>query len=596
MTDTVDSNDHASSEIVLHGIGVSPGVVEGDVFLVGVESDHVTEKTVAEHEVLGEVSRFEDALIETRRQLRDIQKSLEQQMKHSDISILDAHLMVLDDRAMVEEVLQHVTERRMNAEAAMWDVANKYADALSKVDDDYLRERVADIRDVARRVVRNLSGKQMTALSELSKKSIIVARDLAPSETAALPRGLALGFATDLGSPTSHSAMMARAMEIPAVVGMHDVTSRISSGQKILIDGNKGIVIVNPTAERLEVYGKVAAERKHIQSDLTNLKDEPAQLKGGRRIALRGNIEMPSDIDAIREYGAEGVGLFRSEYVYMSSQELPSEDELAVSYTAVAEALAPAPVTIRTLDIGGDKFAPYMGLPTKANPFLGLRSIRISLAEPEIFKVQLRAILRASAAGNMRVLYPMISSADEVIRANELLDDSKTQLRSQGVEFDEDIKVGVMIETPSAALTSDIIAPHTDFFSLGTNDLIQYAIAVDRVNEQVAYLYQPTHPAILRLISKVVQVARTFNKDVGVCGEMAADPLLCPLLVGMGVNEVSIPPSAVPVVKDAIRSLTQEEVTDLADSALAMKSAGEVMTLCRSLIQLRAPEILELTG
>ena len=582
-------------EIVLHGIGVSPGVVEGKVFLVGVEADHYLERTISREEVPGEIARFEDALIETRIQIREIQKSVEAQMTHADPGILDVHLMVLDDRAFVHDVVQQIRTNHRNVEQAIWVVASKYADALAGVGDDYLRERVADIKDVARRIVRSLAGNTVSALGELREKSVIVAHDLAPSETASLSKRLVLGVATDIGSPTSHSAMLARAMEIPAVVGMHDITRKVLPGTRILIDGNKGVVIIQPSPQSLRIYGKVAAERKHIESGLSGLRNSPAETKGGARVSLMANIEKPGDVDAVIQYGGEGIGLYRTEYHYMASPELPSEDELAADYENVAARLGAFQVVIRTLDIGGDKFVPYAGLKERGNPFLGLRSIRLSLAEPAIFKTQLRAILRANSRGNVKLMYPMVSSAEEVIQANLLLEEAKRELRTRGVKYRDDIQVGAMIETPSAALTSEIIAPHVKFFSIGTNDLVQYTMAVDRSNEQVAYLYQPTHPAILRLIKETVDVGRRRQMKVSVCGEMAADPVLCPLLIGLGVEELSVPPSAIPVVKDAIRSVTISDAEELARRALMSSSAADILTQCRELIGRTAPEILELT-
>ena len=583
-------------ELMLHGIGVSPGVVEGRVFVLGGESDHHEERIIAAKDVPDEIARFEDAVIETRGQIRDIQRSVVEQLAHTDPGILDAHLMVLDDRTLVEQVVGEIRDKRRNTEAILWDVTNRYVDALAGVADDYLRERVSDIKDVMRRILRNLGGNVASELAGLTERCVIVAHDLAPSETAALPRQLVLGFATDLGSPTSHSAMMARAMEIPAVVGMHDVTKKVSSGDRILIDGNKGVVIVEPTIDRLKIYGKVLAVRQHIQSGLTNLKNEPAVTRDGVRVALMANIEMADDVEAVLEYGAEGVGLFRSEYVYMAASELPSEDIQTAIYDKVAARLNPGKVTIRTLDIGGDKFTPYSALPKEGNPFLGKRSIRISLSEPEVFKTQLRAILRASSRKNVRLMYPMISCVEELQRANELLGEAKNELRSRGIPFDESIETGAMVEVPAAALSAEHIAGHVKFFSLGTNDLVQYTMAVDRVNEQVAYLYQPTHPAILRLIAMTIDAARKFGLKVSVCGEMASDPVICPLLVGLGVDEFSVQPSAIPAIKDVIRSIGFDDAKALAGKALLAHSSADVLQYCRDLISRVAPEILELTS
>ncbi len=584
-------------EIELHGIGVSPGVAVARVVVMGSDDDHrVSGRQLSREDVPGEISRFENAVIETRRQIKELQRGLEQRMGSGDASILDAHLMVLDDRAFVDEILKLVTEESMNAERALSQASHKYVSVLSALKDDYLRERVADVKDIARRLLRNLAGREVSRHGDIEEESIVIAVDLAPSETAALPKDLVLGFATDLGSPTSHSAVMARGMEIPAVVGLHDITSRVVTGQSVLMDGNKGVLFVNPTAERLKVYGTVVAERKSIQSALSVFKNEPAVTKDGARITLLANIEHKEEVDSLFEYGAEGIGLLRTEYAYMSGTELPSEEELTSIYRFIATRVAPAPVIIRTQDFGGDKLAPYLNMPEGTNPFLGLRSIRFSLSEPTIFKTQLRAILRASTSGNVKIMYPMISSAEEVAEANTRLAEAKSELKGRGLPFDENLEVGAMIETPSAALTLDIIAPLVNFVSLGTNDLIQYTIAVDRVNEQVAYLYQPTHPAILRILKNVVDVAKKNNIALSVCGEMAADPMMCPLLVGLGINTLSVAPSAVPLVKDSIRSITKVQAEQLAGSAMECTTAAAVIELCRKLIGSSAPEIMELVG
>jgi phosphotransferase system enzyme I (PtsI) len=387
---------------------------------------------------------------------------------------------------------------------------------------------------------------------------------------------------------------MARALEIPAIVGLHDITSQVSTGDEILLDGNKGILIIRPTKEQLKQYGEVTKARQSIVKELTTLKLEPAETKDDHSIILSANIEGIDELDAVLEYGAHGVGLFRSEYLVMSKGETLDEDEQAEIFSDVAAKLNPAPVIIRTLDLGGDKVAGNENYIVEANPFLGCRSIRLSLSNPEEFKSQLRAILRASIHGDVKIMYPMISSVTEVIQANALLEEAKEELRQRNVGFNKDIDVGIMIEVPSAALTVDIIADHVQFFSIGTNDLVQYTLAVDRVNERVAYLYQPTHPAIIKLIRETVSVAHKKGAWVGLCGEMAADPLMTPLLLGMGLDELSVPPSAVPLVKDVIRNIRFTEAVELVENALECKEAEEIEQLCRQLTKRVAPELLEL--
>ena len=582
------------AEVRLQGAGVSPGVAVGPVFLVIPEDHPVVERTIAAEEILREIGRFEDALIETRRQINALQANLRKAIGEYDANIFDMHKMVLDDGAFSGEVIRRIRTERWNAEAAVQRVAERYLAALAQVGDEYLQERVADVRDVARRVLLNLSGGRATHLEELRKPGIVVARDLAPSETAALRKGLALGFATDLGSPTSHTAIMARALGIPAVVGLSDVSVRVEPGEQVLLDGTRGLVILRPTAETLREYGAQDALRRAIASDLEKLREQPAETLDGARVTLAANVELLDEIAEVRKYGAEGIGLFRSEYLYIARGDLPAEEEQYAAYRQAAEWLAPEPVVIRTLDLGGDKFASAVKVPHELNPFLGFRAIRFCLAQPEIFKTQLRAILRASAHGAVRLMYPMISNVEELVRAQALLEECKRELRARGQAFDERIAVGAMIEIPSAALIAHILARHVAFFSLGTNDLVQYTLAVDRVNDRVAHLYEPTHPAVLRLIKFTIDAARERGIGVGLCGQMAGDPLMTALLVGLGLRELSMVPASVPAVKDMIRKLRASEAGELARAALAAETASAVLDLCRALTARVAPEILEL--
>jgi phosphotransferase system enzyme I (PtsI) len=587
-------NRKETGDSTMRGIGVSPGVVIGPAFVVSSEISSVVEREISSDDVYQEMCRLENALIETRRQIKGIQKDLESRASVSDASILDAHLMVLDDRMFLDEVIGEIKNKRRNAEMVVKRVSDHYADLLASLEDDYMRERVIDVKDVARRLIRNLSGGLDTAMGKLSQKHVIVAVDLAPSDTASLRKDMVLGFVTDVGSPTSHTAVMARALEIPAIVGLRDVSEKISTGDEVLVDGNKGILVIHPTAAQLEEYGRVAEVRRNIQRGLTSLKHEPAETKDGHRVVLAANMESPDEIDSVVKCGAEGVGLFRSEYIFLSRDRIVGEDEQAEVYKKVASALAPSTVIIRTLDLGGDKYLPVGERFHEANPFLGCRSIRLSLLYPEQLRSQLRAILRASTECNVKIMYPMIGNVGEVIRANEILGEAKSSLMAEGIPFDKNIEVGAMIEIPAAALTADAIAEHVSFFSIGTNDLIQYTLAVDRVNERVAYLYEPTHPAVLKLIQQTVDEGHRHGIWVGVCGEMAADPMLTLLLVGLGVDELSMSPVAVPLVKDAIRKVEYSRARELKDVALSCKTAVDVLTHCRRLIRDVDPELLEL--
>jgi phosphotransferase system enzyme I (PtsI) len=590
------SAETGSSELVLKGIGVSPGVAVGPAFLVTTEDERVVERDIAEEEIPREIARLEEALIATRQQIHEIQQKVSAALGQESASIFDAHLLVVDDRSFVEEVIRGLKGRRLNVEAVLSVVADHYAQALAGLEDDYLRERAADVRDVTRRILRNLAGRSTSVLAALEQSHVIIAHDLAPSDTATMNRQKVMGFATDLGSPTSHTAIMARALEMPAVVGLHDVSVRVSTGDTVLLDGHKGILVVRPTRERLEEYGKMAELRQAVQERLQRLRDAPAVTRDGYRVALAANIELPADVDAVLHNGAGGVGLFRTEYLYLSASEMPGEDQQAAAYEEVAGRLEPAPVVIRTLDLGGDKFLSQLKTPAELNPFMGWRAIRFCLAQPDIFKTQLRAVLRASRRPNVHLMYPMVSNVDEVVRANHLLAEAKDELRQKGVPFNDALEVGVMIEVPSAAITASLIAPHAKFFSLGTNDLVQYTLAVDRVNERVAYLYEPTHPAIIRLIKNTIDVGHQHGIWVGICGEVAANPIMAPLLIGLGVDELSMSPAAIPMVKDVVRSLKFSQAEDLAERVLASESAAAVLDLCRDLTRKVSPEILELVS
>ena len=581
---------------VVQGIGVSPGVAVGPVFLLTTDEDRVVERSIGDDEIPREIARFEEALIATRRQLHEIQRQVSEAIGQESASIFDAHLLVVDDRSLVEEVIRGLSVHKKNVETVLRLVADRYAQALLRVEDDYLRERAVDVRDVTRRILRNLSGDSSVSLGRLMQPCIVVAHDLAPSDAATLNKEKVIAFATDLGSPTSHTAIMARALGIPAIVGLRDISVRVSTGEQILLDGGKGVFLLHPTTEDLEHYGKAEATRRTIQHSLARLRDVPAETLDGYHVQLSANIELPSDLDSVIEHGASGVGLFRTEYLYLSRKTLPTEEEQLAIYTQVAERLKPAHAVIRTLDLGGDKFFSHVKMPQEVNPFMGWRAIRFCLAQPEIFKTQLRAILRASRIGNVKIMYPMISNLEELLKANELLEQCKAELREKGQPFDEEIDVGMMIEVPSAALTVHLLAPHVDFFSLGTNDLVQYTLAVDRVNERIAYLYQPTHPAIIRLIKNTIDVGHQHGIWTGICGEMASNPAMVPLLIGLGVDEFSVSASMVPVVKDVVRKLRFSEAEALADDVLKLESASGILEQCRQLVARRAPEVLELMG
>ncbi len=582
-------------EIVFKGIGVSPGIAIQQVQILCPQIQHAVQRSITPEEIPLEIARFEEALIATHDQLMLIQKQMADVLGDEHASIFDAHMLVVDDRSFIEDVIRTVKKDLVNVEPILQAEATRYAEMLSKVDDSYLSERAVDIRDVTKRILANLAGESLNQVGQISEPCIVVAHDLSPSDTASIDRKLVHGFVTDLGSETSHTSIMAKALEVPAVVGLHNITTAVSSGDTVLIDGAKGRVFVNPTAERLAEYEKRAEEQKQILNELDTLRDKPPETLDGYLVPLSANIELLEELDGVVARGAKGIGLFRTEFLFLGSDTLPDEEEQAAAYERAAKSQYPSAVVIRTLDLGADKLPANFEKPDELNPFLGSRAIRLCLLRPELFKTQLRAILRASAYDNVQIMYPMVCCVQEVIEANALLRQCMDELREKGVSFNEDIQIGTMIEVPSAALIADIIAPHVSFFSIGTNDLIQYTMAVDRGNENVAHLYKPAHMAIVRLIDHVVKVSHEHGLWTCVCGQMASDPLFVPLLIGLGVDELSVSPSQTPMIKDVIRKLFYSGAMELARKALKAPSKEYVEQLCREMIEQVAPEVLELS-
>ena len=583
-----------TGEKSFRGIPVSTGVCRGKILVLGRARPSIAQRHVADEALAEEVNRLEKALVQTRQQILEIQRKVSEGMGAEEGSIFDAHLLVLEDRTLLDEIVRVIQEQKVNAEHAFHIVAERYAATLSTVEDEYLRERAADMRDVTTRVLNNLLGLEEEAeLRHLKEPCIIISHDLTPSNTAQLDKRKVLGFATDVGSKTSHTAIMARSLRIPAIVGLKDVSGQLVTGQQALLDGLNGMLVVNPTDQTLFDYGQLILRQVTSQERLRDLLHEPAVTLDGHRVLLNANIEQAADAEQVKANGAEGVGLFRTEYLFLNREHLPGEEQQYQDYRATAAALKPMPVVIRTLDLGGDKFLAHIQMPTELNPFLGWRAIRISLQERDIFRAQLRAILRASAEGNLKIMYPMISGLDELKQANALLEEYKAELRQENIPFDEHLEVGAMIETPSAVMVADALAKHVKFFSIGTNDLIQYSLAVDRMNEKIAHLYEPTHPAIVRLIKITVDAAHKHNVRVSVCGEMAGDPVLAPLLLGLGVDELSSAPSLVPPLKFLIRRLKLTEARELAAFALDCESAAEILARCQELARQIAPGLFD---
>ncbi len=587
-------DESQEGEQVFRGIPVSGGVARGRVLVLGKANESIPRYEVKEEEVSGEVERLEAALVQTRLELIEVQHEVEAAMGAKDASIFDAHLMVLEDRTLIDEVVRLLHSERWNAERAFYEVSERYATALGGIADDYLRERAADMRDVTTRILNHLQGRKEESLQDLKVPSIIVCHDLMPSTTARLDKRMVLGFATDGGGKTSHTAIIARALGIPAIVGLKDASTELASGVDALVDGYQGLLIIHPTDRTLFEYGQLVRKQLSAQERLKALVDLPAETRDGKRIVLSANIGSVEEAEGVKVSGAEGVGLFRTEFLFLGEGEVASEEEQYEAYRKVAEALKPHPVVIRTLDLGGDKFLADGERPAELNPFLGWRAIRYCLQELRVFRSQLRAILRASTAGNVKIMYPMISSVEELAEANLVLEQCRAELRAEGIAFDPGLEVGMMIEVPSAALVARALGKQVSFFSIGSNDLIQYCLAVDRMNERIAHLYQPTHPAVLRLIEMTVEAGTGKGFWTGVCGEMAGDLTLVPLLLGMGVTELSVAPSLVGAVKCLIRSLEMREARELAVFALGCDSTEEIQKRSEAMARRVAPSLFEL--
>jgi len=582
-----------SPEIRFEGIGVSPGIAFGGIYVVRDDLDEVAHYHIAPTRLADEIGRFEAGLIQTRMQILEMQERIAESIGAKDAAIFDAHLLVVEDRTLIDEVLRKLKTDLCNVEWAFQEVATRYAETLSKIDDPYLRERALDIQDVTKRVIRNLQGKAPKAFLSLSGPHILVVHNITPSDTASMSRENVLGIATDLGSRTSHAAILARSLTIPAVLGLHDITAKVNTGQHVLLDGNDGLLIVNPAPQTLAFYRELDSRRAKVTAQLKELRETTSTTRDGCHIVLSANIELPEDVDAVAANGAEGIGLYRTEFLYLNRKTLPAEEEQYETYRSVAEWVRPNPLIIRTFDLGGDKLAEGAADVTdELNPFLGWRAIRFCLENQDIFKAQLRAILRASAVGNIKVMFPIISGLDELRRAIAVLEECKQQLRNSRAEVAERVEVGAMIEIPSAAICASALAREVDFFSIGTNDLIQYALAVDRVNEKIAYLYEPTHPAILRLLKMVADAAHANRIWVGVCGEMAGDVALVPLLLGLGMDELSASATLVPRVKRAVQSVTIPECRELVEDALKLNTASEILGRCLRLADNRYGDLL----
>ncbi|OGR83376.1 MAG: phosphoenolpyruvate--protein phosphotransferase [Elusimicrobia bacterium RIFCSPHIGHO2_01_FULL_64_10] len=555
---------------IQHGIAASAGIGIGKVFLLQEDELIVVRTPTPKEDVKKEILRFRKALDKTRKGMEHDKDEMLRLLGKSHARLADAYLLILEDPILTKDVERLIAKELVNAEYAVQSSLEKVSHAFDILIDEYFRERKNDILEVGKKLLRNLLGIEKKNLGEMTEESIVVAHNLLPSDTVSLKNNLVRGFAINIGGKTSHTALLAQGLEIPAVVGLKDISAKVRPGQIMIVDGSQGVVLVDPEPAVLQNYVREREILLRESQELTKLKDLPAQTLDGKRVELSANIETADEIPAVISHGAEGIGLFRTEYLFTNRPDLPEEEEQFQQYSRVAKQMLPYPTLFRTLDIGGDKLAPFIEDYTQErNPFLGLRALRFCLKNPEIFRTQLRALLRASAHGKTRIMFPMVSGIEDFREGKRILESVRAELVSEGVPIGDKIDIGAMIEVPSAALTADLIAQEADFLSIGTNDLIQYTLAVDRVNENVASLYEPMHLAILRLLRAVVDSAHACGKWVGMCGEMAADSNFTQLLLGLGIDELSVVPSSIPRIKKTIRS------TDLAE---AKRFAQEILS------------------
>lgn len=570
--------------IILKGVAASPGIAIGRVFLLEDDDYCLIQKEIPKNARAAELKRLNEAIEKTRAELKTTHEKINSVLGENYAKIADVHIMILDDPVMKKDVIKFV-EDGVNAEYAVFKVLDKIIRSFDAIEDEYFRERKHDIQDVTKKILGNLLGKSKRTMSELDKDSIVVSHNLTPADTVAIREKLVKAFATDIGGKTSHTAIVAQSLEIPAVVGLRNISANVSAGTVIVVDGNQGLVILNPTDETISNYKRELDIQLAKRKELAKLKDMPAETVDKHTVQLLANIDDPDEVKSVMSNGAGGIGLYRSEFMFFNRSSMPGEEDHYRNYTKVVKKMMPYNVIIRTIDLGGDKLANlgFLDMEREQNPFMGLRAIRLCLKYPEIFIDQLRGILRASAEGKVRLMYPMISGVEELRQANKILEKVKKSLRAENIKFDENMEVGAMIEVPSAAIIADVLAKELDFISIGTNDLIQYTLAVDRVNENVTHLYDPAHPAILRLIKRIIDAGHNAGIDVGMCGEMAGDPVYTMLLLGMGLDEFSVSSAQIPKIKKVIRSVSYEEAKKVADEILKCEDKDSISKIMKKL-------------
>ena len=569
---------------MITGIPASPGIVFGKALVLKEEKIVLDTQKISEDQVEAEVARFyagREAAVE---QLNSIHQRALKSLGEEKAAIFEGHLMILEDEELEEEIIDYLRSNKVNASVAASKIIDQQVEMLSEIDDEYLKERAGDIRDIGNRLIKNILGMHIVDLGDITEESILVAYDLTPSETAQLNLEKVLGFITDIGGRTSHTSIMARSLELPAIVGTNDVTARVNTGDYLILDAVNNRVYVNPTQAEIDELKTLEAKLAEEKAELAKLKDLPAVTLDGHKVEVVANIGTIRDCEGAHRNGAEGVGLYRTEFLFMDRDQLPSEEEQFIAYKEVVEAMEGRLVVLRTMDIGGDKELPYLNLPKEMNPFLGWRAVRIALDRREILHAQLRAVLRASAFGKLAVMFPMIISVEEIRELKSVLETLKAELRAEGKAFDENIQVGVMVETPSAAVNAKFLAKEVDFFSIGTNDLTQYTLAVDRGNELISHLYNPMSPSVLGLIKQVIDASHAEGKWTGMCGELAGDERATLLLLGMGLDEFSMSAISVPRIKKLIRHVNYQEVKALADEALQKPIVAEIEQLIQAFL------------
>ncbi len=583
-------------DTILVGIGASPGIAIANSHLVNRARVAAVERRIAPEEVQAEIKAFDDALSTSRGQLLEVKKQALTEGLSDHLYIIDTHLLILEDQMLVGETKELIQKELVNAEGAISRTLGRLRKVFDSITDEYLRERRSDIDLVGDRIMRNLVGEVRDTLNDIEDTVIVVAHDLSPADTVQMNKEKIIGFVTDVGSRTAHTAILARSLGIPAVVGLETVTSLVPNALPMIIDGISGTVILNPSQETFREYLEKKQRYEYLEKELEAFRTLPAETRDGHHIALRANLDLSDEAAEARELGAEGIGLFRTEFLFMEHDVAPNEEEQFAVYRQVAEEMRPHPVTIRTLDVGGDKFVPEFNLCDELNPVMGLRAVRFSLKEGRLFKSQLRAILRASVYGSLRIMFPMISGVGELRACRQYLDEVKQELRDEGLAFNDSVPVGIMIETPSAVLIADLLARESDFFSVGTNDLIQYCLAIDRSNEHVAYLYEPLHPAVLRALKQVCQAAETAGIEIGMCGEMAGEQLYCVVLIALGFRELSMNATNISRLKRIMRQVSLQEVQEIFEKIIDLPTAADVNLALEDAMRKRFPELFNLSG